>query len=186
MLKINLIQDYIYKNKLTADEFAKKIGVKRGGLYNIYRNKTTSHTRAVKISSVLNIPLHELYCYPQLDEEPIENIEVTDIPVKLLNDKSIHVGLAIKKRREEIGISKAELAKRLGCTPQNIDSIEGRKSINFEQIFKINKALKFNLFDNYSTNTLEFQKEIETLKAMLNDKEKLIKLYEENLGLKKK
>jgi transcriptional regulator with XRE-family HTH domain len=60
-----------------------------------------------------------------------------------------HVGDIIKQRREVVGMSKATLAKRLGCSPQNIDSLEHRKSIDFELAQKISIILEFDLFSYY-------------------------------------
>lgn len=59
------------------------------------------------------------------------------------------VGDIIREQRESKGISKAEFARRLGCSPQNIDSIEQRKSIDFELAQKISTILEFDIFQAY-------------------------------------
>ena len=60
-----------------------------------------------------------------------------------------NVGEIIRQRREVVGMSKATLAKRLGCSPQNIDPLERRKSIDFELAQKISIILEFDLFSYY-------------------------------------
>jgi ribosome-binding protein aMBF1 (putative translation factor) len=59
------------------------------------------------------------------------------------------VGLLIKDQREKRGMTKTSLAKQLGCSPQNIDSLESRKSIDFELGQRISVVLEFDLFDYY-------------------------------------
>ena len=82
------------------------------------------------------------------------------------------VGQVIKERRQEVGMTKAEFARRLKCKPQNIDSLEMRKSIDFELAQKICMVLKFDLFESYrvfkSGKTREevmLNKELESLKG---------------------
>jgi len=59
------------------------------------------------------------------------------------------VGKIIKDQREKKGLTKTQFAKKLGCSPQNIDSLESRKSIDFELAQRICLVLEFDLFDNY-------------------------------------
>lgn len=59
------------------------------------------------------------------------------------------VGEIIKNQRVYRGMSKSELAKRLGCSPQNVDSLETRKSIDFEMAQRLSLILEFDLFDHY-------------------------------------
>lgn len=59
------------------------------------------------------------------------------------------VGDIIREQRESKGITKALFARRLGCSPQNIDSIEQRKSIDFELAQKISTILEFDVFQDY-------------------------------------
>ena len=61
------------------------------------------------------------------------------------------VGEIIMQRREEVGMTKAQFARRLGCSHQNIDSLERRKSIDFELAEKICLILEFDLFENFRT-----------------------------------
>lgn len=56
------------------------------------------------------------------------------------------VGQIIKERRIQLNLSKSALARKLGCSPQNIDSLENRKSIDFELAEKMCEVLDFDLF----------------------------------------
>jgi transcriptional regulator with XRE-family HTH domain len=56
------------------------------------------------------------------------------------------VGQIIKERREQLNLSKSALARKLGCSPQNIDSLENRKSIDFELAERMCEILDFDLF----------------------------------------
>jgi transcriptional regulator with XRE-family HTH domain len=59
------------------------------------------------------------------------------------------VGQIIKARREHLNLTKSALARRLGCSPQNIDSLENRKSIDFELAERMCEVLDFDLFAYY-------------------------------------
>jgi len=59
------------------------------------------------------------------------------------------VGEIIMDRRKEVEMTKSELTRRLGCSPQNIDSLETRKSIDFELAVKINTIMDFDIFTFY-------------------------------------
>ncbi len=60
-----------------------------------------------------------------------------------------NVGEIVKQRRLQVGMSKVTLAKKLGCSPQNVDSLEKRKSIDFELAQRISLLLDFDLFSYY-------------------------------------
>jgi len=70
------------------------------------------------------------------------------------------VGEIIRDRRTELGMTKSELARRLGCSPQNIDSLEQRKSIDFELAVKINAILDFDLFTFYQVGPSKEAREL--------------------------
>jgi len=56
----------------------------------------------------------------------------------------IHIGKAIHQRLKEIGMTKAEFAKRIHCTRQNIYSIFERKELNTNLLRKISEVLGYN------------------------------------------
>jgi len=92
----------------------------------------------------------------------------------------ISVGEIIKERRISQGISKSDLARRLGCSPQNIDSLEQRKSIDFELAVKINAILDFDLFTYYQVGPSKEARElIELQRRYIELQEKYSTLLEE-------
>lgn len=79
------------------------------------------------------------------------------------------VGEIIKEQREFRGMTKTIFAKKLHCTPQNIDSIERRKSIDFELAQRISLVLEFDIFQSYRVENSELSKKEEILQTKLND-----------------
>jgi transcriptional regulator with XRE-family HTH domain len=59
------------------------------------------------------------------------------------------VGEIIRDQREQKRLSKSAFARKLGCSPQNIDSLESRKSIDFEMAQKISLILEFDIFESF-------------------------------------
>ena len=79
------------------------------------------------------------------------------------------VGQIIKARREHLNLSKSALARRLGCSPQNIDSLENRKSIDFELAEKMCEVLEFDLFAAYRGAAIGKVEDTSALEAKLQD-----------------
>jgi len=69
-------------------------------------------------------------------------------------------GEIIRDRRKELEMSKSEFARRLGCSPQNIDSLETRKRIDFELAVKINAILDFDIFTFYQVGPSKEAREL--------------------------
>jgi hypothetical protein len=61
-----------------------------------------------------------------------------------------HLGNIIKKRLEEVGISKNEFARRINRTPQNVFSIFDRESMDTKLLLDISKVLNFDFFSVYN------------------------------------
>ena len=94
------------------------------------------------------------------------------------------VGEIIKERREEIQMSKSALARKLGCTPQNIDSLENRKSVDFEFAERLSEVLDFDLFGHYQGRPRAKQATIEELERNLQEiKDKYTQLLEKHTQL---
>ena len=60
--------------------------------------------------------------------------------------KNVHVGEAIDRRRNELGLSKSELGRRIGVPQQHINRILERETMETNRLFKVSEALGFNLF----------------------------------------
>lgn len=58
----------------------------------------------------------------------------------------VHVGQAIEKRRNELGISKSELGRRIGVTQQHVNRILDRETMETNKLVKVCEALDFNFF----------------------------------------
>ena len=90
------------------------------------------------------------------------------------------VGEIIRKRREEVGISKSMLARRMGCSPQNIDSLEKRKSIDFELAQRVSMILDFDVFESYRVKKDESDTEKELREELARISSKYIALLEKH------
>ena len=66
-----------------------------------------------------------------------------------------HVGSTIKKRLEEVGISKNEFARRINRTPQNVFSIFERESLDTSLLLDISKVLNFDFFRKFNVILLD-------------------------------
>ena len=58
-----------------------------------------------------------------------------DIDIKL-----VHIGQAIDKRRNELGLSKSELGLRIGVPQQHINRILERETMETSKLAKVSQA----------------------------------------------
>ena len=58
-----------------------------------------------------------------------------DIDIKL-----VHIGQAIDKRRNELGLSKSELGRRIGVPQQHINRILERETMETSKLAKVSQA----------------------------------------------
>jgi len=58
-----------------------------------------------------------------------------------------HIGKLIKKRLEEIGMTKTEFARRINKTSQNVYDIFDRKTIDTGLLTTISETLNYNFFE---------------------------------------
>ncbi len=94
------------------------------------------------------------------------------------------VGQIIKERREHLNLSKSALARLLGCSPQNIDSLENRKSIDFELAERMCEVLDFDLFEYYRGKSSRKQVDTSELEAkLLESNQKYMQLLEKYTSL---
>ena len=57
--------------------------------------------------------------------------------------KHVHVGQAIDKRRNELGLSKSELGRKIGVPQQHINRILERETMETSRLIKVSEALDF-------------------------------------------
>lgn len=60
--------------------------------------------------------------------------------------KEVHIGQAIKKRLDELEITKTEFGRRIGVPQQHVNRIFERETIETKRLVKICRALDFNFF----------------------------------------
>lgn len=191
-MNVNRIKELLTIKKLTIRDLARKINGHEMTIHAFFRSGNTRISTLQKIANALDVNISELLddkkdipaVSVNMVEEPREEYNTVVQPVPI---KRFHAGEIINARREQIGMTQKELARRLGTTSQNIAHLEKRRTINFDQIVAINRILSFNLFDNLcSHDNTTMQHEIEMLRAQVKDKERIIRLLEENAGIKKR
>lgn len=60
--------------------------------------------------------------------------------------KEAHIGQAIKKRIEELGMTKSEFGRLIGVPQQHINRILERDTMETKKLVKVCRALEFNFF----------------------------------------
>lgn len=60
--------------------------------------------------------------------------------------KEVHIGQAIKKRIEELGMTKSEFGRLIGVPQQHINRILERDTMETKKLIKVCRALEFNFF----------------------------------------
>lgn len=94
------------------------------------------------------------------------------------------VGHIIKERREQLRMTKSAFARELKCSPQNIESLENRKSIDFELAERICEILDFDLFAFYRGHSFSTQVNVDELEHKLQEiKDKYTQLLEKHTQL---
>lgn len=63
--------------------------------------------------------------------------------------KSVHIGLAIDEKLQELKLTKTEFGKRIGIPQQNVNRILEKETIDTGKLIQISEALKFNFFSLY-------------------------------------
>ena len=78
-------------------------------------------------------------------------------------------------------MTKSALARALACSPQNIESLENRKSIDFELAERICEVLDFDIFAYYRGHSIGVQASKEELERKLHEiKDKYTQLLEKH------
>lgn len=67
--------------------------------------------------------------------------------------KDVHIGRAIKKRFDELELTKTEFGHRIGVPQQHINRIFERDSIDTKRLARICQALDYDFFQLYSHGT---------------------------------
>lgn len=68
-----------------------------------------------------------------------------------MSELNVNIGLAIEQRVNELGISKSELARRLGIAQQNVNKVVfSKESLDTAKLMEVSKALDYNFFELYA------------------------------------
>jgi len=81
---------------------------------------------------------------------------------------NIHVGKVILRKLKETDMSKSEFARRINKSPQNVQDIFTRESIDTKLLWDISNVLEFNFFTLFLTDT-----ELKNLADVSKTKDKL-------------
>ena len=65
--------------------------------------------------------------------------------------KEVHVGHAIKKRIEELGMTKSEFGRLIGVPQQHINRILERETMETKKLYKVCQVLEYNFFALFCT-----------------------------------
>ena len=60
--------------------------------------------------------------------------------------KNVHIGEANANRRNELGLSKSELGRKIGVPQQHVNRILERETMETKRLIKVSEALGFNFF----------------------------------------
>lgn len=64
--------------------------------------------------------------------------------------RRVNLGLVIRKKRRELKLTQADIAKQVGATKQLISYIEnGERPITLEYAFQLSQLLKFESFEEF-------------------------------------
>lgn len=67
--------------------------------------------------------------------------------------KKIHVGESIKRHLHSSNLSKAAFARLIGLSPQNVNALLSRDSLETKRLAKISEALNYNFFAEFVTQS---------------------------------
>lgn len=104
---------------------------------------------------------------------------------------ALHIGKTIRKRLDEIGMTKSEFSRRIGTSPQNVYGIFKRSTIDTEVLKKISGVLDHDFFQYYSDgisadkSAKEMLADLEQAKAELALAKKENEYLKEIVGLMK-
>jgi|GEM_PF-739291 hypothetical protein len=140
-----LINHYSHGNKA---KFAKMIGV-RPQTINTWMSRNSfdmelvySKCKSISGDWLLNGGEGEML--QKQNNNILSNEHSNIVPCSIVNH--IHIGEKISQLLKEKQISKADLARRIGMPPQNINRMLTRESIETIKLLKISEAIGYNLF----------------------------------------
>ena len=105
MANLHLINDLIEKKNLSIDQFAAKIGLKRGAIYKIMTENSTKIETLEKICKVLDVPISTFFTESEMSNKTSDDIYLVkerppdlDGHKRLSNDERIDILLSQNDR----------------------------------------------------------------------------------------
>jgi plasmid maintenance system antidote protein VapI len=82
--------------------------------------------------------------------------------------KAVHVGSLVKLRLVQLGMTKAEFARRINKTPQNIHDLLTRESMDTKLLMTISDVLNYNFFKAFMPEN-KVEKELKSKRVFLDE-----------------
>ncbi len=82
--------------------------------------------------------------------------------------KAVHVGSLVKLRLVQLGMTKAEFARRINKTPQNIHDLLTRESMDTKLLMTISEVLNYNFFKAFMPEN-KVEKELKSKRVFLDE-----------------
>ncbi len=82
--------------------------------------------------------------------------------------KAVHVGSLVKLRLVQLGMTKAEFARRINKTPQNIHDVLTRESMDTKLLMTISEVLNYNFFKAFMPEN-KVEKELKSKRVFLDE-----------------
>lgn len=121
---------------MTQKQLAGKVKIAPDTLNRyINGNRNPKVTTATKIANAMGIRIEELLS----DDKTSEDVEIGQ-ETNEANDEMTD-GTKFKIARIKAGLTQKELAKKIGCTWQNVSRVERTKHLNYSTKIKFSKAL---------------------------------------------
>ena len=70
--------------------------------------------------------------------------------------KHVHVGQAIDKRRNELGLSKSELGRKIGVPQQHINRILERETMETSRLIKVSRSIGLQFLFPFLSETASY------------------------------
>lgn len=135
----NLISDYIKRNKLSKAELSRNIGVHPANLNTLLKRKSMNTDRLVDISKSLDYVFFIAWT-----QEPVV------VPTFLrVIEKPASVGKLIENRMDELSLTQADLAGKLGVTQQEVNRFLKKTSFDTDKLATLSRLLNYNFFKEF-------------------------------------
>jgi len=117
MANLQLIKPLLDKNNLSVDQFAEKIGLKRGAVYNLIAENSTKIETLEKIAKVLDVPIS--YFFNETEQNEYQ---------EKVNSNKIESNLTIPELVRQNGVLQKQVSDLITMQLINSESIRNLTS----------------------------------------------------------